>query len=167
MKARDIISSKSASAATLPSKNVTAETPLLEILPRLLDTADHRLGVTDGKEMVGIIDETSLLLALGALITPRDDSSVIVVATSPSAYSASQIAHAVEDADVHLVDMWTSPGKAGELLVTLRVRTLDPSNVVANLDRYGFDVVEASGAENRDIDTALERLLSLNTLLNV
>ena len=167
MKARDIISSESAKAATLPSRNVSAETPIVDLLPRLLDTADHRLGVTEGDKMLGIVDESSLLEGLNSMISARDDSSTIVVETSPASYSASQIAHAVEDADVHLVDLWTSPGEGDSLRVTLRVRTTDPSAVAVSLERYGFEVVEASGDENKDLETAVERLLSLKTLLGV
>lgn len=167
MKARDVISARSAMAGTLPQKNVSAETSLIDLLPLLLDTADHRLGVTDGSEMIGIVDESSLLGGLNGMIVPRDDSSVIVVETSPYAYSASQIAHAVEDADVHLVDLFTSPGAGDIIRVTLRVRTTDPSAVVSSLERYGFEVAEASGNENRDVETAVERLLSLNAMLKV
>ena len=167
MKARDVISPRSASAETLPQKHVSADMAMVDLLPRLLDTADRRLGVTDGNEMIGIVDEASLLEGLGRLSTPRDDSSLIVVAAAPSAYSASSIAHAVEDANVHLVDLWTSPGEDELLNVTLRVRTSDPSGVVASLERYGYDVIETIGEENRNADTALERLMSLNALLGV
>lgn len=167
MKARDIISPRSAAAGSLPQKNISAETSVLEVLPRLLDTDDRRLGVTDGQEMLGIIDADSLLEGLGRFIATRDDSSVVVLETSPSSYSASQLAHAVEDANVHLVDLLTAPGEGDAVKVTLRVRTSDPSGVVTSLERYGYDVVEVSGEENRNMDTAIERLLSLNALLKV
>lgn len=167
MKARDIISPRSAAAGSFPQKNVSAETSLLDVLAFLLDTDDRRLGVTDGPEMLGIIDTDSMLEGMGRLIAPRDDSSIVTVETTPAAYSASRLSHAVEDADVHLVDLLTSPGDGDSLRVTLRVRTSDPSGVVSSLERYGYDVVEVSGFENRNLDTALERLLSLNTLLKV
>lgn len=167
MKARDIISIQSTKTGAIPSKNVSADTPIVDLLPRLLDTSDHLLGVTDGDEMLGIVDESSLLEGLNTMISARDDSSTIVVETSPASYSASQIAHAVEDADVHLVDLWTAPGEGDQLRITLRVRTTDPSAVAGSLERYGFEVVEASGDENRDLDTAMERLLSLKTILGV
>lgn len=167
MKARDIISPRSASAETIPQKTISAETALLDVLPRLLDTEDRRLGVADGQEMIGIIDSESLLDGLGRMICARDDSSTLILETTPSAYSASQIAHAVEDADVHLVDLFTSPGEGDTLRVTLRVRSADPSGVVSSLQRYGYDVVEASGQDNRSLDTAIERLLSLNALLKI
>lgn len=167
MKARDVISPRSAVAATLPQRNVSADTAVVDLLPRLLDTADHRLGVTEGDKMIGIVDECSLLEGLNRIISPRDDSSTVVLEISPSAYSASQIAHAVEDADVNLVDLWTSPGEGDYLTVTLRVRTSDPSAVAASLERYGYSVLEATGEENRSVDTAMERLLSLKAILGV
>lgn len=167
MKAKDIISPRSIKAESLPQRNIGAETAMVDVLPRLLDAPDHRLGVTDGNDLIGIIDMESLLSGINSLIAPRDDSSVIVMEMAPSAYSASQIAHAVEDADVHLVDLWTAPSEADLLKVTLRVRTEDPSSVVGSLERYGYDVVETSAHENRNVSTAIERLLSLNAMLNV
>lgn len=167
MKARDIISPKSALAATHPARNVAADTAVVDVLPRLLDTDDHRLGVIEGEELLGIIDEGSLLKGLESIISPRDDTSIIEIEVAPSAYSASQIAHAVEDANVHLVDLWTAPGEGDILRVTLRVRTTDPSAVAGSLERYGYDVVEATGEENINLETAMERLLSLNAILKV
>lgn len=167
MKAKEAISPLSASVPVLPSKNVASDTEVVDLLPRLLDTADHRVGVTEDGKMIGVVDESSLLEALNTVITPRDDSSIVVVETTPSSYSASQIAHAVEDADVHLVDLWTSPGEGDSLRVTLRVRTLDPSGVASSLERYGYCVTEVSGEENRNLEMAVERLLSLKTLLGV
>lgn len=155
------------SAGSHPQKHVEADTSVVDVLPRLLDTADRRLGVTSNKEMIGIIDEASLLEGLGRMISARDDSSIVIIETTPAAYSASQIAHAVEDVDVHLVDLWTTPGEGDTLKVTIRVRTHDPSGVVTSLERYGFDVTETIGEENRNVATAMERLLSLNTILNV
>lgn len=167
MKARDIISPRSLSAGSIPQRNVAADTAMVDVLPRLLDTPDHRLGVTDGQNLIGIIDSDSLLEGFNQMIAPRDDSSMIVMEMPPSAYSASHIAHAVEDADVHLVDLWTAPAEADLLRVSLRVRSQDPSSVISSLQRYGYDITEVSAHENRNAATAIERLLSLNAMLNV
>ena len=167
MKARDIISGNRALASTVPLRNVPADMPVVELVSRLLDTDDLRLGVTDGETLIGVIDAVSLLEGLNNIIPSRDDSSVIILRSAPTSYSASQIAHAVEDADVHLLDLWTSPGDDGDLMVTLRIQSSDPSGVAGSLERYGYEVVEAIGEENRNMDTAIERLLSLKTLLNI
>lgn len=167
MKARDIISPRSAIAESLPERNISADMAVVDILPFLLDTPDYRLGVTDGDQMLGIIDASSMLKGVASIIAPRGDSSTIALEMHPSAYCASHIAHAVEDANVHLVDLWTSPLDGENMKVTLRVRSTDPSEAAACLERYGYNVVEVSGENNSNLDTAIERLLSLNTLLKV
>ena len=167
MKARDVISSSPSTAVALPLGTVRADAPLTDILPRLLDTPDRMLRVVEDDRCLGIIDERSLLEGLNRFIIPRDDCSVITIETAPSAYSASHIAHAVEDADVHLVDLWSAPGEGDKIRVTMRVRSNDPSATVMNLQRYGYDVVYATGNEYRDAELAVERLLEIRTLLNV
>ena len=167
MKASDVISSQSIKKASIPKRHVDADTMAIDLLPLLLDAPDRMLGVKRGEELLGVIDESSLLEGLGRMIVPRDDSSIIVVSTTPSGYSASSLAHAVEDVDTHLVDFWSAPGEGDTIRVTLRVRCSDPSPVVASLERYGFTIEETSGVDNRDVEVAMERLLSLKTLLNV
>lgn len=167
MKARDIMSSRKYAETPLSQCRVAADMSVVDVIPRLLDASDRKLDVMDGERRLGVIDETSLIEGVGRLIAPRDDSSLVVVETTPSAYSASRIAQAVEDADTHLVDLWSVPGEDGMVRVTLRVRCEDPSAVVHSLERYDYTVVEADGNSYRDADLALERLLGLNALLNV
>lgn len=146
---------------------IGSEMPLLEVLPRLLDSPSRLLEVQEEGSVVGIIDERSLLEAFGRMIAPRDDSSVITVECAPADYSASSIAHAVEDVDVHLVDLLSVPGNEGRLTVTLRVRTADPTGVIASLERYGYNVTDAHGNWYGSEAAAIERLLQLQTLINV
>ena len=63
----------------------------------------------------------------------------------PEDYSASQLAHAVEDSDAHLVGLLSTPSDDGRLRVTLRVRHCDPSAAVHSPERYDYKVVEAYG----------------------
>lgn len=167
MKASEIISTELKAENLRPEQTVDSEMSMTDILPLLLDAPEHRLGVTSDGEYIGEIDEHSLLEGLSHLISSRDDTSTLVVEVSPSAYSASSIAHAVEDTDTHLVDLWSAPGRGDLIEVTLRVRCDDPSRVVASLERYGYEVKEISGKYYQDSEIALERLLSLQTLLNV
>lgn len=146
---------------------VEGEMPLLEVLPRLLDSPVRRLEVTGSGEKMGIIDESSYLDALGRMIAARDDSSVITVECAPGDYSASRLSHAVEDTDAHLVDLLTAPGSDGNLIVTLRVRSTDPSAAVGSLERYGYHVVEAHGDWYSQDDAMMERLLGLKALMDV
>ena len=169
MTAKDILSIKKLDESNLPKNKVDSEMPLLDIIPRLLDSNLRELTVMDQGEPLGIIDQSSLLEGIGRMITPRDDCSVITVECAPHDYCASMIAHAVEDSDAHLVDLFTSPGDNGNILVTLRVRLSDPSAAVRNLERYNFHVIEAhsSGQSIQSMEIATERLLSLQALMNV
>lgn len=167
MKAGDILSPRTFDATVAPDAKVSADLGVTEVLPRLLDAPGHVVAVTEGDTLLGYIDETSLLQGLEAVITPRDDSSTITLTILPADYSASRIARAVEDADVHLVDLWTAPADEEHIRVTLRIRTSDPSAVINSLERYGYTVDESTGPHNINAEIALERLLSLQALLSV
>lgn len=147
--------------------SVTPDMSILDVLPLLLDSPERIVEVHEEGERLGFIDESSLLEGFGKMLAPRDDSSLVVVETSPSAYSASRIAQAVEDADTHLVDLITAPAEGGLIRVTMRVRSTDPTSVVHNLQRYDYEVVDAIGSDYREAQVAFERLLGLNALLNV
>lgn len=146
---------------------VGSEMPLLEVLPRLLDSPVRQLEVNEDGKHLGVIDERSLLEAFGRMIAARDDSSVITVECAPGDYSASRIAHAVEDADVHLVDLFTAPADGGKLMVTLRVRSVDPEATCHSLERYGYTVTDAHGEWYGNEDAMTERLLGLRALMDV
>lgn len=167
MKAKDVISLTQWKRGGLPSRCVGADTPLLEVLPMLLDTPDRRLTVQDGKNVLGIIDESSMLTGLGLLLSARDDSSEIVVECAPHEYSASLLTRAVEDADAHVVDLISHPDRDGRIRITLRVRHSDPTAAVRSLERYGFDVVEFSGPKYASAVVSDERLSALQLYLNV
>lgn len=150
-----------------PTRTVEGDLPLVDVLPLLLDTPDGRIGVKEGDKYIGEVDTLSMLRGLESLVSGRDDSSVVTLHCAPGDYSASRIAMAVEDADTHLVDLWSHPSEGGMIEVNLRVRRDDPSAVVHSLERYGYEVTYASGKTYRDAETTALRLLELNTLLNV
>lgn len=169
MTAKDILSIRKPEGDELPSCRVESDMPVLDVIPRLLDSKHHTLAVMEEGEALGIIDETSLLEGIGRMIAPRDDCSVITLECSPQEYSASVLAHAVEDSDAHLVDLMTTPGENGQLTVTLRVRHTDPTAAVRSLERYDFHVIDAhsSGDTIESMEIATERLLALQALMNV
>lgn len=169
MTAKDILSFRKIEDGAFPDTIVESEMPVIEIIPRLLDTSTRELGVTEDGENIGIIDQTSLLEGIGKMIAARDDCSVITVECSPEDYSASLLAHAVEDSDAHLVDLLSVPGENGRMIVTLRVRHSDPTAAVRSLERYNFQVLEAHSSSDhiQSMEIATERLLSLQALMNV
>lgn len=167
MKAKEAISPLRATEGISGLPHVCGELPLLEVLPHLLESPTHELAVDDEGKPLGIINESSMLEALGHMIAPRDDSSILTLSCAPADYSASHIAHAIEDADVHLVDLFTAPAHNGMLNVTLRVRCADPTPVAHNLERYGYNVTEMHGDVLQNQTAAIERLLGLKALIDV
>ena len=169
MTAKELMTTHKSPDSGFPERTVEAAMPVIDVIPRLLDAPHRELAVNEEGEIIGIIDRDSLLEGLGRMIVARDDCSVITVECRPEDYSASHLAHAVEDSDAHLVDLWTSPASDGNISVMLRVRHRDPSAAVRSLERYNYHVVEAHGVDDdtNDATIAAERLLSLQTLLSV
>lgn len=93
----------------------------------------------------------------GRLFPHNPDSSVLTVACAPADYSASRIARAVEDCDVHLLNLNVTDDDTtdGRMVVELRINRRDPSGVARSLRRYGYDVLVMSGpngTESADSD---------------
>lgn len=167
MTAKDLISPLSHTCPARTLRNIEADMPAIDVLPRLLDTPERRLAVTDGGETLGIIDRDSMLAGLACMIAARDDASVVTIECAPADYSATRLAHAVEDADANLVDLLTMPAADGRLKVTLRVSHNDPTATVHSLERYGYEVTDAHGADYADAAIADDRLRALQLYLNV
>lgn len=167
MTAREAVSAIRNKAGVWPEGEIEGGVHLLDVMPRLLEAPGRELTVRDGDETVGIIDENSMLEAMARQISARYDCSVIEIECLPGDYSASHIARAVEDSDVHLVDMLTNPADGGHLRVTLRVRCEDPSATVHSLERYGYEVTRTFGHDDVERTAAMERLLGLQALINV
>lgn len=150
-------------------RTVTPDTPVFELLHPLLDSGSHTITVADGGNMLGTLDAGALLEGLARQVAPRDDCSTVSIQCAPSDYSASSIAHAVEDSGSHLVDLWSRAlPDSGMLEVTMRLRCSDPSSACHNLERYGYNVTGsyASGVIS-DLSIVAERLLELQTYINI
>lgn len=169
MTAKDILSIRKPEEGKMPNSKIDSDMPLLNIIPRLLDSKKRELTVVEEGEKIGIIDESSLLEGIGRMIAARDDCSVITIECAPEDYCASVLAHAIEDSDAHLVDLLSAPGENGHIRVTLRVRHSDPTAAVRSLERYDFHVIDAhsSGDTIQSMEIATERLLALQALMNV
>lgn len=96
------------------------------------------------------------------------DSSRLLVGCGAEDYSASRLAHAVEDADARLLNLnvtsLVSPGV--DVVVALRIGHRDPSRVVRSLERYGFTVISFDEARVED-DTIRRRYEELMRILEI
>ena len=81
------------------------------------------------------------------------DSSRLIVGCRSEDYSASRIAHAVEDCNAHLLNLniTSMSGSADDdvagypVLVDLRISHRNPGRVTRSLERYGYTVLSAHG----------------------
>lgn len=146
---------------------VSADMPVVELLPRLLESPSHTLSVSEEGRELGVLTETLLLEGLAKEYSRRDDCAIISLRCAPADYSASRIAMAVEDAGFHMLDLWSGNTAEGFTAVYIRVRCDDPTTAVHSLERYGFEVTDVYAHQYADAETAAQRLLALQTYLNV
>ena len=169
MTAKDIISINTSDEGRRPTSKVDADMSVFDVIPVLMESVTREIGVTSEGEHIGYIDQASLLEGISRMIASRDDCCVVTIECDPQDYSASALAHAVEDTDAHLVDLLSVPADGGKIKVALRIRHSDPSAAARSLERYGYDVVETIAGQNSlsSLEIATERLLSLQALMNV
>lgn len=93
-----------------------------------------------------------------------------LVAVNPGNYSASSIARAIEDCDLHLLNMNVTSERtpAGDLVVAVRTDACVSDNVARSLQRYGYDVIATSGpVQSIDDDEAERRAGELLRMLDI
>lgn len=113
---------------------------------------------------VGAVDRESMLASVSRLFPQLQESTELTVTCPPGNYSASAIAHAVEDADAHLLNLNVVEGTEPQSRTTvmLRVNHSRGDSVARSLARYGYDTVEMSGTPgmvNADMVARVNELL--------
>ncbi len=91
---------------------------------------------------------------LEVFFPPYDESCRLLIGCSHSDYSASRIAHAVEDANAQLLNLnVTSLEVDGcQIIVALRINHRNPELVARSLERYGYNVISfETNNENDDV----------------
>lgn len=146
---------------------VCSGSTLYEILPRMAESADCTVDVTRDGLTVGCIDAPAAVRALSETFTRSDEASVLTVECAREDYSASLLAHAVEDVDAHLLNLSVMPADGGRLNVSLRIGHRDPQAAIHSLERYGFNVTEAYPGPDASPTALAERLAALQVFLNV
>lgn len=93
------------------------------------------------------------------LYPAHEGSSHLLLGCRRSDYSASRIAHAVEDCDAHLLNlnMMTDENQNYDMLVDIRVNRLSGEAVARSLARYGYDVLNFTPGEDSANDSTLRR----------
>ena len=97
------------------------------------------------------------------LFPPAGDACRLVMTCAKGDYSASKVAHAVEDCDAHLLNLNVTADETpeGEMVVVLRVGINNGESVARSLARYGYDVVKIVHESQVDGDTMRRRIEEL------
>lgn len=108
---------------------------------------------------------------------PREESTRLLVGCRAEDYSASRIAHAVEDCNAHLLNLnITPPFSEGPdetrrlhpddiaqfpVLFDIRVSIRNATSIARSLERYGYHVLDAQEPFEKDNDTTMDRYQQL------
>ncbi|MGM9851528.1 MAG: hypothetical protein ACI306_05230 [Muribaculaceae bacterium] len=105
---------------------------------------------------------------IDALFPSNSEATRLLIGCSKDHYSASRIAHAVEDCDAHLLNLnvtcygGAAPDEAdafggNELVIDIRVDRRNPAAVIRSLERYGYEVLGYDDKHLMDDDTIRDR----------
>lgn len=106
------------------------------------------------------------------IMPPRPEASLLTVACRPSDFSASTIAHAVEDSNGHLLNLNVTSQTLDDGRITVELRTSLPHTLQTerSLMRYGYEVIDARDADPADSmtdDTRRRRAAELLRLIDL
>lgn len=124
----------------------------------------------DAGRTCGVISRRSLLAACSNLFPQLQESTELTVTCPAGHYSASAIAHAVEDADAHLLNLNVTHGTLpnSETTVELRVNHSRGIMVARSLSRYGYETVAMHSSDSGAADvTTAQRANALLHLLEI
>jgi acetoin utilization protein AcuB len=114
--------------------------PIEEAARLMLKEKVSALPVTELGRLVGIVTETDVLELFVKGMGAGEPSSRIDVRLSDDGSALADLVHAVEDARVEISSIMTLRDRSGHKDVVIRVRTIDPTAVVARLDARGYSV---------------------------
>lgn len=141
-------------------KPIVASAPLTMVLERMASGEEVVTVIDDVTEVpVGVIDHTAMIKAIAGLFPQLDECAELTITCPPSQYSASAIAHAVEDADAHLLNLNVTAGTEPDSLTTvlLRVNHSRGESVAKSLARYGYDTIEIATPSGLPASEMMER----------
>ena len=106
------------------------------------------------------------------LFPPVAESSRLLVGCRREDYSASRIAHAVEDCDAHLLNLNVTAFEPSDgdsdidtvndakfpVVFDMRVSHRNAERISRSLERYGYTVLKTSSNERSDDDTLRRRI---------
>lgn len=169
---------KDAVQASIEHHGVTApmvaeSAPLGVVLEKIQSAPDgilHVVSDRDDNNICGVITKDSIIDACAKLYPQLQESTELTIVCPAGHYSASAIAHAVEDADAHLLNLNVTQGTQpnSETTVEIRVNHSRGAMVARSLMRYGYETVAVRSVSTDPFDeTTVQRANALLHLLDV
>ena len=147
---------------------VSADAMLAEVFAAMTRNATHTV-LIEGADASQSITPGQAVTAMADMLYYDSECSELQLNCPAHLYSASSIALAAEDADAAVVSLLAYPSihNQGELNVYLRINRSDPSRTIRSLERRGYTVSAAKGADYTDEELTRERLSELQHYLNI
>ncbi len=153
---------------------VAESAPLGVVLEKIQSAPDGVLRVVcdgdDDNACGGIITKDTIISTCAGLFPQLQESTELTIVCPAGHYSASSIAHAVEDADAHLLNLNVTQGTLPNSATTVEIRVNHSrgSMVARSLMRYGYETIamRSSSADPFD-ETTVQRANALLHLLDV
>lgn len=146
---------------------IDSSTPVLNAIEPLLEAPRHQVTVTEEGTAIGTLTPIGLLQGINMAMASYPGHSIVELQCPASHYSASEIAHAVEDVNVSVADILTANEGYDTLRVTLKLNTDNPTSAIRNLERYGYTLTDSHSPVNASITTAIERFSALQAILSI
>lgn len=106
---------------------------------------DHRIGclpVTRQQQVVGIITETDLLRSLIELTGSTEPGSTLEIRVPERYGPLAEITQIVKKNKVSIASCFIMPDRASAYrLVVMRLKTIDPANIIKEIQQAGFQVL--------------------------
>jgi hypothetical protein len=106
---------------------------------------------------------------ISTLYPPITESSRLLIGCQRSEFSASAIAHAVEDCDAHLLNLNVTSlsDEEAQVVIDLRVNHRNPARIAQSLERYGYTILALDEEALLDDETIRSRFDQLMFLLDL
>jgi hypothetical protein len=155
--------------AVVAKRPITSGSPIALLIERItsgepvIAVVDH--SIAPGY-YIGAADSSSVLRIVANLYARHNDYTELTVTCRPGNYSASSIAHAVEDADANLLNLTVLANDRSDdsTKILLRVDHSRGESVARSLARYGYDTIEISDAQEGVLSA--EMIERVNSLLH-
>ena len=123
--------------------------------------------VSKDKELLGIITQKDLLVALNNFYGMEEPGGIIVLDLEKRNYSFGEISRLIETNNAFITQLNTSKEKNnGHLIVTIKVNKINISDIIATLQRYDYNIVYYFGEETYENELK-ENYDLLMTYLNI